>query len=160
MATEISVDKKTIEEFLKGAQKEPFLIPEYQRRYSWEKEHVVALFEDLTDFTGRMDSKNNESYFLGVIVYFENNGQREIIDGQQRITSLLLFLRAVYSKLNENIQKNDEEENFIKLIEPLIWKQNELAGKVDKAQIYNSIKNETDKADFIDKWKDFGTKSK
>lgn len=107
-----------------------------------------------------MDSKNNESYFLGVIVYFENNGQREIIDGQQRITSLLLFLRAVYSKLNENIQKNDEEENFIKLIEPLIWKQNELAGKVDKAQIYNSIKNETDKADFIDKWKDFGTKSK
>lgn len=29
-----------------------------------------------------MDLKNNESYFLGVIVYFENNGQREIIDGQ------------------------------------------------------------------------------
>lgn len=52
-----------------------------------------------------MDLKNNESYFLGTIVYFENNGQREIIDGQQRITSLLLFLRAVYSKLNENIQK-------------------------------------------------------
>ncbi len=92
-------------------------------------------------------------------MYFENNGQREIIDGQQRITSLLLFLRAVYSKLNENIQKNDEEENFIKLIEPLIWKQNELTGRVDKAQIYNSIKNETDKADFIDKWKDLEQKA-
>lgn len=92
MATEISVDKKTIEEFLKDAQKEPFLIPEYQRQYSWEKEHVVTLFEDLTDFTERkMDLKNNESYFLGTIVYFENNGQREIIDGQQRIISLLLF---------------------------------------------------------------------
>ncbi|WP_281530367.1 GmrSD restriction endonuclease domain-containing protein [Campylobacter hominis] len=64
-----------MEEFLKGAQKEPFLISEYQRQYSLEKEHVVALFEDLTDFTGRKnDSKNNESYFLGVIVYFENNG--------------------------------------------------------------------------------------
>ena len=37
MTTEISVDKKTIEEFLKDAQKEPFLIPEYQRQYSWEK---------------------------------------------------------------------------------------------------------------------------
>ncbi|WP_281530186.1 hypothetical protein [Campylobacter hominis] len=44
-------------------------------------------------------------------------------------------MRAVYSKLNENIQKNDEEENFIKLIEPLIWKQNELTGKVDKNKI-------------------------
>ncbi len=75
MATEISVDKKTIEEFLKDAQKEPFLIPEYQRQYFWEKEHVVTLFEDLTDFTERkMDLKNNESYFLGTIVYFENNG--------------------------------------------------------------------------------------
>lgn len=136
MATEISVDKKTIEEFLKDAQKEPFLIPEYQRQYSWEKEHVVTLFEDLTDFTERkMVLKNNESYFLGVIVYFENNGQREIIDGQQRITSLLLFLRAIYSKLNENIQKNAEEENFIKLIEPLIWKQDELTGEVYKNEI-------------------------
>ncbi len=58
MATEISVDKKTIEEFLKDAQKKPFLIPEYQRQYSWEKEHVVALFEDLMDFTERkMDLK-------------------------------------------------------------------------------------------------------
>lgn len=44
-------------------------------------------------------------------------------------------MRAVYSKLNENIQKNDEEENFIKLIEPLIWKQDELTGKVDKNKI-------------------------
>ena len=57
--------------------------------------------------------------------YRENkNGEQEIIDGQQRITSIFLLLRAIYTKLSKPKEKTEEAKNFINKIEPLIWKTN------------------------------------
>lgn len=137
MATTISVNKQTIEQFLLNARRKPFVIPEYQRPYSWTNEQIDTLFRDVWEFTSNDGGTENEgTYFLGSIVSYENeDGEQEIIDGQQRITSLFLLLRAIYTKLTVTDEKSPEAMNFISKIEPLIWRTNKLTGKVDYASI-------------------------
>lgn len=138
MATTISVNKQSVSELLKTGRTKPFIIPEYQRPYAWTSEQVETLFEDIWEFAttiGGLD--RNGSYFLGSIVSFENeNGEQEIIDGQQRITSLFLLLRAIYTKLIKGDDaQTDAAQNFIRQIEPAIWRIDNRTGKVD----YNNI---------------------
>ena len=72
----------------------------FQREYSWEKENMVQLVYDLTNgfyenyHTGDTPESidNYNSYYMGPIVLFDQNGKSSIIDGQQRITSLTLLL--------------------------------------------------------------------
>lgn len=137
MATTISVNKQTIEQFLLNARRKPFVIPEYQRPYSWTNEQIDTLFRDIWEFTSNDGGTENDgTYFLGSIVSYENEaGEQEIIDGQQRITSLFLLLRAIYTKLTVTDEKSPEAINFISKIEPLIWRTNKLTGKVDYASI-------------------------
>lgn len=78
-----------------------FVIPPYQRPYSWTIEHVGQLFDDLYDFMAHQDE--NETYFLGSIVLIKDKDQTysEVIDGQQRLISLTILLAAITSQLNE-----------------------------------------------------------
>lgn len=101
MSTAIEVNKQSVETLLGSGKTKPFVIPEYQRPYAWTAEQVETLFEDLWEFTSDIGGTEREaSYFLGSIVAYENEkGEQEIIDGQQRITSLFLLLRAIYTKL-------------------------------------------------------------
>ena len=138
MATTISVNKQSVSELLKTGRTKPFIIPEYQRSYAWTSEQIETLFEDIWEFAttiGGLDQ--NGSYFLGSIVSFENeSGEQEIIDGQQRITSLFLLLRAIYTKLiHGDDAHTDAAQNFIRQIEPAIWRTDNRTGKVD----YNNI---------------------
>lgn len=137
MATTISVNKQTIEQFLLNARTKPFLIPKYQRPYSWTSDQIDTLFNDIWEFTCNEGGTDKEgTYFLGSIVSYENDrGEQEIIDGQQRITSIFLLLRAIYTKLNGVEEKTEEAKNFINKIEPLIWSTNKLTGKVDYSSI-------------------------
>lgn len=137
MAKTLSADEKTIKDFLEVSQKQKILIPEYQRPYSWEEVHISTLFENLVEFTQKKSiDKSQESYFLGTVVYFVNeNNKREIIDGQQRLTSLLLFLRVIYEKLSQSEIKSEKGTNFLNQIEPLIWVKDELTGQADKNSI-------------------------
>lgn len=137
MATTISVNKQTIEQFLLNARRKPFVIPEYQRPYSWTNEQIDTLFRDIWEFTSNDGGTENDgTYFLGSIVSYENEaGEQEIIDGQQRITSLFLLLRAIYTKLTVTDEKSPKAINFISKIEPIIWRTNKLTGKVDYASI-------------------------
>ena len=101
MPTTIEVNKQSVGALLGSGKSKPFVIPEYQRPYAWTDEQVETLFEDLWEFTATSGGTEREgSYFLGSIVSYENeDGEQEIIDGQQRITSLFLLLRAIYTKL-------------------------------------------------------------
>lgn len=154
MTTSINVDKQSISTFLyKGSEKNaeiPFIIPEYQRPYAWNIDQIQVLFDDIWDFalnyggTERPDG----TYFLGSIVSYENdNHEMEIIDGQQRITSLFLLLRAIYTHL-KNAPSSPEGENFIKQTGVLIWKANKLTGAIDysktliESRVINNLGNE------------------
>lgn len=135
MPTTIEVNKQSVEALLGSGRTKPFVIPEYQRPYAWTDEQVETLFEDLWEFTVSNGGTEREgSYFLGSIVSYENdNGEQEIIDGQQRITSLFLLLRAIYTKLFNSplSEQTPEANNFIGKIEPSIWRTNKLTGTVD-----------------------------
>lgn len=139
MPTTIEVNKQSVEALLGSGKTKPFVIPEYQRPYAWTSEQVETLFEDLWEFTTTSGGTERDgSYFLGSIVSYENeNGEQEIIDGQQRITSLFLLLRAIYTKLisTSESERTPEATNFIGKIEPSIWRTNKLTGKVDYKNI-------------------------
>ena len=117
MATTIEVNKSSIKELLMTGIKEKFLIPEYQRPYAWTDEQVITLFDDLKEYTNNVSFTNE-------------NKEQEIIDGQQRITTLLLLLRAIHKKL-QKMSDSKEKENFIRQIEPAIWKIDELTSVAD-----------------------------
>lgn len=81
-----------------------FKVPEYQRPYSWEKEHCEQLFDDI------YESNRDSEYFLGTIILQEIGdigiGKKyDIIDGQQRITTLQILLACLRDKVdNENFK--------------------------------------------------------
>lgn len=106
MAT-INAQAKTIYELL-GNVNQQFVIPDYQRPYAWTIEQCKTLCEDLTDFViddGKQNysEKEREKYFLGNVTFFKNErNQSEIIDGQQRIITLTLLLRAFYEHFQNN----------------------------------------------------------
>ena len=101
--TALSDNKQSVKVLLMSGIQHAFLIPEYQRPYAWTFDQVDTLFSDIWDFTESTGGPEREAtYFLGSIVSFINEkGEQEIIDGQQRITSLFLLLRAIYVKIYE-----------------------------------------------------------
>lgn len=77
-----------------------YIIPDFQRPYSWDKETCEKLWDDITDFYGT-GVTNDDKYFLGNIVInpsVRNTASAwEVVDGQQRLTTLLLLIKALYS---------------------------------------------------------------
>jgi uncharacterized protein with ParB-like and HNH nuclease domain len=79
---------------------EQFFIPAYQRRYSWEKRQIKELYNDINLL------KSSDTHFLGSIVcltsaYTVGINTLELVDGQQRITSLSIFLKAIKDRFIE-----------------------------------------------------------
>lgn len=107
----MKANENNILRFIGGADKK-FIIPVYQRPYSWKKENCVQLLKDLKD----VYRCNYESHFFGSIVFVsQNNGvceEHTIIDGQQRITTVSLLLLALrnyvsaHPELNINVNPN------------------------------------------------------
>jgi uncharacterized protein with ParB-like and HNH nuclease domain len=66
MATNITVHKQTVLQLLNSGQEIPFLIPEYQRPYSWSDDEIITLFDDLWNFSiERTRPHGAKSNFLG-----------------------------------------------------------------------------------------------
>lgn len=133
---ELSVSKKTVGDLLND-KKSKFVIPDYQRPYSWDEEKCDVLWNDIVDFS---EAKQKEPYFLGsIVVCKEKDGATHIIDGQQRIISLTLLLRAFYKHL-ESMKVNPEGKvtNLMNRIRPCIWFIDPTTGKIrnsDKKEI-------------------------
>ena len=120
----LTIDQKTVKQLFQD-KKADFLIPDYQRPYAWGISECRTLWEDLFSFafpSDDIDSFNeNEEYFLGSIVTFKNDRQQqEIIDGQQRITTLMLLLRAFYNKFRD--MPGRKSERMKENLEMCIWK--------------------------------------
>ena len=112
------VEQKTILDLFSD-KKADFLIPDYQRPYAWEKDECITLWNDIFSFAFPDDNyakfnSDEDEYFLGPIVTFQNGSKKEIIDGQQRLTTLMLLLRAFYQKFG-----NMKDPNSIKTRETL-----------------------------------------
>ena len=78
--------------------KQTYIIPMYQRNYAWGEKEIDQLILDIQDYQKQTDQLNqgqtqeNKKYYIGTLVVFErSNGTYEIIDGQQRFTTLTLL---------------------------------------------------------------------
>ncbi len=109
---------------LKQVFQDSYIVPDYQRPYSWGAEECEQLFTDILSFyEHKYLQDENEYYFLGNIVVYPDKQEeyKNIIDGQQRITSLMLLTKALYEKdsTNKSLEKflfnidvNTEEINY------------------------------------------------
>jgi hypothetical protein len=83
---------------LKGSIKGALAIPEYQRPYVWGKKEVSQLLSDLQEYFSE-DSAEKPLYYLGSIILHKQDSDLNIIDGQQRITTLAI-LQSYYDAAN------------------------------------------------------------
>jgi len=96
-----------------------FTIPVYQRAYSWDRDEWKVFLEDI-----REQIKGNNNYFYGNLLLetIKKDVHYEIIDGQQRLTTLTIFMRAIINVLNErkrngekiDINLEDKEKIYLK----------------------------------------------
>ncbi|AFU72256.1 hypothetical protein BAST_1689 [Bifidobacterium asteroides PRL2011] len=151
--SKLNIDQKSVRDLFTEKNTD-FLIPDYQRPYAWGEKECRTLWEDLFLFAfpdndcDKFDSDADE-YFLGPIVTFKNeDGEKEIIDGQQRLTTLMLLLRAFYDKYGN--MKNDKAIKTSKLIEQCIWKTDEF-DEPDKSalKIDSEVATDNDKEQFL-----------
>lgn len=87
-------------------------IPSYQRPYSWTIQEAGILFDDLYDFYKNEDKEEN--YFLGSIVLIKQDDypKSDVIDGQQRLTTLTILLAVIAHSLSDSDDR-DEFKNYI-----------------------------------------------
>lgn len=140
----MKVDTKTVRDFLSHGN--TLLIPQYQRAYQWEIDHCETLWDDIIDFfknsTNRDDNNDDDdNYFLGSIVCFiSSKNTLEIIDGQQRLTTLSLLFRALYAKLSDPTEQNDNIKGYLTSFGKCIWGYDEGAAKL----LFNEIHLKSD----------------
>jgi len=105
------------EEFL-NKKKTNFIIPVYQRNYDWKDTQCGEFIKDIESLINR----EREIHFLGTIVYIKNNdidaiemgiSEYIIIDGQQRITTSMLFLKALYDLSDDEDDKEEIYDDYL-----------------------------------------------
>lgn len=89
-----------------------FNIPVYQRNYDWDADNCKQLFQDIETIT-----MTGKDHFIGSIVYISIGTATEpyynIIDGQQRITSVMLFLKALHDSTDDQRFKKQVRHGFL-----------------------------------------------
>lgn len=122
----IQATPKTVRELFN----ESYVIPNFQRPYSWEKDKCETLWMDILNFHSSLKD-DKEQYYLGTIVVYPNETDKRlsVIDGQQRLTSLLLLVKALFS-----------HASTVTALERCIFLENKLSGeKTDELRIVSKV---------------------
>jgi len=133
---DIKTTPLTVSQLLHG-NNEQFVIPPYQRRYSWQKKQIVQLFDDIKNLS------SGETHFLGSIVCL-TEGQTagiyplELVDGQQRMTTLILVLDTIKDKYEELKDQREADR-----IEDLV-----ICSDLNRKRISKIVLGDLDDSDF------------
>lgn len=85
-----------------------YVIPKYQREYTWGQYQWKDLYDDICE--------NDNGYFIGSIICIDNSSdafqikELEVVDGQQRLTTMCLLLTAIYNRLKQHKEELDEDD--------------------------------------------------
>lgn len=111
-----------------------FEIPIYQRGYEWEEEHIDKLINDV------LNNEDN-NYYLGILVISKNKKNNyDIIDGQQRITTLYLILKCLGKSVNNlSFAYRENSRKFLENIDNLIKKMDEDKKILEKEKIDSNM---------------------
>lgn len=125
-----------------------YTIPLYQRAYAWEDKQLVQLIEDIQDVA------ENAHYYIGSLIVSKQSGKYEVVDGQQRLTSLYLLLNCLGIRVKPTLTfACREKSNYtLRNIEELLL---ENRSKLDMDRVESGIQrgvkilsHELGKADF------------
>lgn len=135
-----SVDDPSVANVLSTDDKKIYRIPRYQREYTWRQHNWASLYDDVFD--------NEPGYYLGSIIVIQgpvsaSSGiyEYEVIDGQQRLTTISLLLAALYKQINGYDDLIDEDlraDELVPLRNRLVFKQDKKQTRViPQVQNYN-----------------------
>lgn len=141
-------------------------IPSYQRPYSWETSHVEQLLDDLWSSYERKSSRDDKprEYFLGSLVMVERSAvRREVVDGQQRLTTLILLLARLRDAMTTDAARaelagrvvtvnplaDDEEEKeapriLVRDVDRVFFREHVVNGRPIQAAFRQAIVQESD----------------
>jgi uncharacterized protein with ParB-like and HNH nuclease domain len=131
-----SVNNYPVSQLFDIESSEVYAIPRYQREYTWNKSQWETLFDDVQE--------NNPGYFLGSIICINQTTdtlavQRlEVVDGQQRLTTLSLLFAALYQSLKHHEKELDDDQRveLINLKRKLVLKKGD-----DQLRVIPQIQN-------------------
>lgn len=123
-----------------------YVIPKYQREYKWDDERVRTLITDI----------RNRDKFLGNVILNKVENYYEIVDGQQRITTIMLILLALFNRSKHSHQEIRSEEqksiiNFLLRGENFILDNESIGEYISIAETHIDIKIDTDKDIYFQK---------
>ena len=119
-----------------------FSIPQYQRAYAWNEEQLKAYLNDLRLQVAASEKNSEKSYFLGTLLLHQVDPQNDsknihIVDGQQRLTTSVIFVAAALRALNDNPQVNEDG-----VINTKILKRNFIYDSDEDCQKFNTIQED------------------
>ena len=127
------MDKISILTYL--ADNSVLVIPKYQREYCWKKENCYELFDDLKTI---ISNSNDRTHYMGAIISSQDGNikragiRKNIIDGQQRLTTLSLLILAMIQLSKEpDLLNFEERDDFFPRadLENAIWNRSDRSGK-------------------------------
>ncbi|WDN90915.1 hypothetical protein BuS5_03886 [Desulfosarcina sp. BuS5] len=106
-------------------------VPKYQRSYAWEKQNVRELYEDIQEAY-----ETNSTHYIGTVVLARTRDKDvyNIVDGQQRITTIIMFINAIIENLSDERDKEYYKRFYIKS-----KGQNKLTPLERDANYFNSL---------------------
>ena len=133
MALSLSAEQKNLRTLFINDDR--YIVPSFQRPYRWTKKEAKQLFDDITQAFN-----SNEDYFVGNIVIARGNDDKarpQIIDGQQRILTLWMYLKVLailtnVSRLEEMLSIRDwEDDKILSKIDSLVFEEADQSGIED-----------------------------
>jgi hypothetical protein len=125
-------------------------IPQYQRPYKWTGKNINQLFSDIATH------KDKSSYRLGTIVFHQEEGRKNIVDGQQRTITLLLAARALINLRRDKLDRKDLKEQLTAMENTLVNPR--FTSAISKANVHSNyleISRIVDRSDFTEEHIDF-----
>ena len=105
----------TISDLFNDENKCNYIIPIYQRNYAWGDDEICSLLQDIKNACEKNKEQDKNYYIGSLVVYRRDNGDFEVIDGQQRLTTLTLIMHHLgkLSFRNVSFEHRDESEQAL-----------------------------------------------
>jgi len=105
----------TISDLFNDENKCKYIIPIYQRNYAWGDDEISSLLQDIKNACEQNQEQDKNYYIGSLVVYRRDNGDFEVIDGQQRLTTLTLIMHHLgkLSFRNISFEHRDESEQAL-----------------------------------------------
>jgi len=154
MKKDIKSELKTIKGIFEIDRSACFIVPEYQRAYNWRHDaQCDKLWRDIRDYIE--NTSKDKSYFFGSIIVNHKTNELILIDGQQRVTTFMLLLKAFSLQINKKLGMIKSDPDSEKVFKHLETRRNDIIKclyKVDEDDIVDIVNGDVALSSFAIKY--------